>query len=162
MNIVLAHDPAGLLAAFLGVMAAVLFGIPLVNSLLAAAAFMLSGIGAGVAWWRRILAPGLYAVCSFVLVGLCLLLLGAVTAEGPTPLWVKVVFCVIWGVHLLLPFWLSRGLLRFCLWRALLATLLVPVLHVVLALLCGYGLHEAWQEIEKANAERQKQVEAID
>lgn len=162
MNIVLAHDPAGLLAAFLGVMAAILFGIPLVNSLLAAVAFMLSGMGAGVAWWRRILAPGVFAVASFVLVGLCLLLLGEATAEGPTPLWVKVVFCVIWGVHLLLPFWLSRGLLRFCLWRALLATLLVPVLHVVLALLCGYGVSEVWQEMKKANAERQEQVQAID
>ena len=140
MSITIAHDPIGLLTALFGGVLMIWFGLPLLYSVLAGLSFMLAGIGAGVAWWRRLLAPGLCAVNSFVLVGLSMLLLFFAVGEGPTPVWVSAAYYLVALLLLLQPVVIGRKLLHFSWWRVACAGVLVPLLHVVLAIACGAGL----------------------
>lgn len=156
--LILAHDPAGMMTAFVSVILLFVFGLPLLYSVLAGLSFMLAGIGAGVAWWRRLLAPGLCAVNSFVLVGLSMLLLFFAVGEGPTPVWVSAAYYLVALLLLLQPVVIGRKLLHFSWWRVACAGVLVPLLHVVLAIACGAGLLALLGNSEQGINEQQSTV----
>ena len=158
MSIIIAHDPIGILTVLFGGVMMVWFGVPLLYSVLAGISFMLAGIGAGVAWWRRLLAPGLCAVNSFVLVGLSLLLLFFLGGDGPSPIWVRACYYLVAVLLLLQPVVIGRKLLHFSWWRVACAGVLVPLLHVVLAIACGAGLLALLGNSEQGIDEQQSTV----
>lgn len=155
MSIIIAHDPIGMLKVLFGGVLMLWFGIPLLYSVLAGISFMLAGIGTDVSWWRRLVAPGLCAVNSFVLVGLSLLLLFFAVGEGPTPVWVSAAYYLVALLLLLQPVVIGRKLLHFSWWRVVLASVLLPLLHVVLAIACGVGLASLSGELKSVEDEPQ-------
>lgn len=139
--LILAHDPAGMLTAFVSIVLLFVFGMPLLYSVLSALSFMLCGIGADVAWWRRLLAPALSAVGCFVLIGCSMLLLAALPSyEGTMPLWGEVVYYIVCVVWFLLPLLICRAVLKFTWLRSVASVFLIPLLHALLGVICGAGL----------------------
>ena len=129
MVLTLAHNPEAIVAAIFSAIALVLFGTPILYSLLSAFCFMLAGLGKKVSWWRKLLAPGICAVLCFLFVGFWLVLLLACSgAHGHTPGWVSPTFLTSFVLFLLLPLLICRLILSFGRWRSLLATLLIPLL----------------------------------
>ncbi len=139
--LILAHDPAGMLTAFVSVLLLFVFGMPLLYSVFSALSFMLCGIGIEVAWWRRLLAPALSAVGCFVLIGCWILLLnGLPSMEGHMSFWGDVGYGIVCVVWFFLPLLICRTVLKFSWLRSVASVFLIPLLHVVLAIACGAGL----------------------
>ncbi|MBQ7023232.1 MAG: hypothetical protein IJN29_06600 [Akkermansia sp.] len=137
----LAHNPEAIVAAIFGAFALVLFGTPVLYSLLTALAFMLSGVGAGVSWWRRLTAPAVSLLGGFLFIGLLMLWQCFDGAGGAdSPVWVEVAKGATAVFWLLLPLPVCRILLKFNWWRSLLATLLVPLMLAVGVVVCLFGL----------------------
>lgn len=137
----LAHNPEAILAAIVSAFVFVLIGAPVLYSMVSALAFMLSGIGAEVPWWRRLTAPGISLLGGFLFIGLlflCRCFDGGAGEESP--LWVVVAEYATALLWLLLPLPVCRLLLKFNWWRSLLATLLVSLLHGALAVAGLLGL----------------------
>ena len=130
-----------MLTAFVSIVLLFVFGMPLLYSALSALSFMLCGIGADVAWVRRLLAPALSAVGCFLLIGCSMLLSAALPAyEGNMPLWGEVVYYIVCVVWFLLPLLICRTVLKFTWWRSVVAMFLIPLLHALLGVICGAGL----------------------
>ena len=129
MILTLAHNPEAIVAAIFSAIALVLFGTPILYSLLSAFCFMLAGLGKKVSLWRKLLAPGICAVLCFLFVGFWLVLLFSCTgAHTHTPGWVSPTFLTSFVLFQLMPLPICRLVLSFGWGRSLLATLLIPLL----------------------------------
>lgn len=162
--LILAHDPAGMLTAFVSVLLLFVFGMPLLYSVFSALSFMLCGIGIEVAWWRRLLAPALSAVGCFVLIVCSMLLIPALPAyEGNMSFWGDVGYGIVCVVWFFLPLLICRTVLKFSWLRSVAAVFLIPLLHALLGVICGVGILAAVNKDlqERREAEVAPAVEMI-
>lgn len=132
MTPVFAHNPEAILSLILGAVVVAWIGSSLLYSLVSGFWFMVLGLGKGVAWWRRLLAPALVAVCVFLLAPVVVLSKPSPGVEAMG--WQYVVVSVVVVLILLLPLLLGRFLLRFGWRRSLLAAVLIPLLPAPLIL----------------------------
>lgn len=155
--LILAHDPAGMLTAFVSIVLLFVFGMPLLYSALSALSFMLCGIGIEVAWWRRLLAPALSAVGCFVLIGCSMLLLAALPSyEGNMSFWGDVGYGIVCVVWFFLPLLICRTVLKFSWLRSVAAVFLIPLLHALLGVICGVGIGAILAAVNKDLQERRE------
>ncbi len=138
---ILAHNPEAILTAIVCGTLLFLILVPLTYFLLCGLSFMLAGIRHTVALTRKLLAPLICTLACFLLLSPALIagfVLQCATADMP---WDKWLLYIGAGLALLPPIPVCRYLLHFAWWRCILATLLIPILHVLLfiGILLGLG-----------------------
>lgn len=138
---ILAHNPEAILTAIVCGTLLFLILVPLTYFLLCGLSFMLAGIRHSISLTRKLLAPLMCTLVSFLLLSPALIVTSVVQCNTADTPWVKWLLYITAGLALLPPLPVCRYMLRFAWWRCILATLLVPILHALLfiGILLGLG-----------------------